>query len=464
MSARRLMSALVGTLIMLWSATALAVQPLEITSVHVDYDASRIIINGVNFDNGSDLEVNLSDFNDIISVEPSPTQIIAYFVAGALEPGNYLLTITTGGGSVRFDEMAITVGMDGPEGAKGEQGDPGSDGADGVQGPKGDTGDTGPQGLPGERGFQGIQGELGGDGVQGPKGDTGDTGPQGPPGEGIAQRSDCLNTAMEPANPALDSRSRDPDSYLRPVAAELIIGGIAVSRFSNYCGGTQTIEGLPIVPGAPVGQTAFGVSEVLILSRLSESDRFGATRIVQEHNFITDFATDVRRIDVAPLSISVSGNADPIQMLVETSSIDTTVFNWWVNTTQGRFTRKDFTVTMFDDLDPTETISTYSFHQCLPTSYLQLGQRATIGVVCPFLTMTTSNPDYDVWIQDTLSGVATPRDDIAIVIYADTTYGSPVGGNSYSGSVLTGYIFPSFNGLSTEVAEEGILFKPEAVQ
>ena len=182
MSAFKPLTRLLGTLIILWSAAASAVQPLEITSVHVDYDASLIIINGMNFDNGNDLEVNLSDFDDIISVEPSPTQIIAYFAAGTLPPGNYLLTITTGGGSVRFDEMAITVGMDGPEGPKGEQGDPGSDGADGATGLKGDPGSDGADGKQGIQGLQGDTGPQGEPGVQGAKGDSGDVGPMGATG------------------------------------------------------------------------------------------------------------------------------------------------------------------------------------------------------------------------------------------------------------------------------------------
>ena len=182
---------LAGAFLFAWSV-AQAVPSLEITAVHVDYDTNTIVINGVSLDNGGTPEVNLSDLGQIVSQLLNPEKIVAQFPVNGLPEGNYLLTITTGGGVVRHDEIAITVGAvgpEGPQGIQGEQGLQGIQGEQGLKGDKGDTGDQGIQGFQGAKGEQGIQGAKGDQGVQGiqgekgGKGDTGATGPQGPTGE-----------------------------------------------------------------------------------------------------------------------------------------------------------------------------------------------------------------------------------------------------------------------------------------
>ena len=185
MSVHRCTGFAVFVVALTWVSTALAVQPLEIRSVTVDYDASQIFINGVNFDNGGELEVSLSDLGQISSVDVTPTLIVAGFPIDGLPAGNYLLMITSGGGAVRYDEIAITVGAVGPQGPQGDIGPVGP------AGPKGDTGPIGPQGeqgiqgiagLPGADGAPGPQGEQGPQGIPGPQGDQGPPGPQGEQG------------------------------------------------------------------------------------------------------------------------------------------------------------------------------------------------------------------------------------------------------------------------------------------
>ena len=192
---RSLAACLIGGLVFLLSAAALAVDALEIRSVNIDFEANQIFINGVNFDNGKMLEVRLSDFPEpLASVDATPTTIIASFPAAGLPAGNYLLMVTSGGGSVRYDEIAITVGAAGPTGATGPVGPIGPQGPQGDIGPagpagaKGDTGATGPMGPAGPKGDtgaigpQGPQGDIGPAGPAGAKGDTGATGPMGPTG------------------------------------------------------------------------------------------------------------------------------------------------------------------------------------------------------------------------------------------------------------------------------------------
>ena len=195
MRKRGLAACLIGGLVFLVSAAALAVDTLEIRSVNIDFETDQIFINGVNFDNGKMLEVRLSDFPDpLVSVEVTPTTIIASFPAAGLPAGNYLLMVTSGGGAVRYDEIAITAGAAGPKGAIGPMGPTGPQGPQGDIGPagpagaKGDTGATGPMGPAGPKGDtgaigpQGPQGDIGPAGPAGAKGDTGAIGPEGPEG------------------------------------------------------------------------------------------------------------------------------------------------------------------------------------------------------------------------------------------------------------------------------------------
>ena len=182
---------------LLWASSALAVQPLEITSVELDFGNSKILIHGVNFDNGNDLEINLSDIGAVNSFTMSPTIITADFPIAVLPPGNYLLTVTTGGGSVRLDEMAITIGAVGPQGPQGDIGPigpQGPQGEQGVQGIQGEVGPIGPQGIqgpPGAQGDPGPQGEQGIQGLTGPQGEPGPQGPEGPQGPPGADGADA---------------------------------------------------------------------------------------------------------------------------------------------------------------------------------------------------------------------------------------------------------------------------------
>ena len=83
MNIRKGRACLVSGLFVLWGSGALAVQPLEIRAVNVDFDNSQIVIHGVNFDNGNDLEIRLSNVGQIESVDISEDLIVASFpVAG----------------------------------------------------------------------------------------------------------------------------------------------------------------------------------------------------------------------------------------------------------------------------------------------------------------------------------------------------------------------------------------------
>ena len=121
----------------------------QITSILVDSSINSIFIDGQNFGTIDILDVSLGSFGSLTIISNTETFIEAAFPAGGISDGDYLLTVTSEGGSIMYD---LTVGAIGPEGPKGDTGDTGSVGPQGAQG---NTGLTGPQGIPGPEGSQG---------------------------------------------------------------------------------------------------------------------------------------------------------------------------------------------------------------------------------------------------------------------------------------------------------------------
>ncbi len=140
---------------------------LMINEVFLDLDSvpNTITIKGENFDNGNAPEVacggTASPYTATNCLLTGSDQIDCLMPEGILIPGDYNLSVSTGGHPKQYDEYDLTIGTVGPAGLQGE---------------KGNTGDTGPQGI------QGIQGEKGDTGEKGDKGDTGSAGPIGPGG------------------------------------------------------------------------------------------------------------------------------------------------------------------------------------------------------------------------------------------------------------------------------------------
>jgi hypothetical protein len=152
--------------------------------------------------------VKLEGNQIIVDRYDSATQTIVAFLPAKPEPGTYLLTVTTGGGTNNTTESDITIGAVGPPGPKGDKGD------------KGDTGADGPQGIQGPQGETGPQGPAGPQGPQGPQGPTGPIGPQGPIGPagtlaagtqvGIDPASNTVNIGNTVANPVIVVNKNDP--------------------------------------------------------------------------------------------------------------------------------------------------------------------------------------------------------------------------------------------------------------
>jgi len=195
MSARKLTGCLLGTLIILWSAAAIAANgSLKVTSFPTGAEVS---IDGISTGKFTPMSESLAEGDHVVTVAipgglwQDDTRTVT------ITPGNNDLSVTLiplitqghqGEPGPQGDQGPAgpqgeqgPVGVAGPLGPAGPQGNPGTDGADGAQGPKGDTGDTGPQGT------QGIQGLTGGTGPQGPQGIQGPAGLDGQPADRTAE-------------------------------------------------------------------------------------------------------------------------------------------------------------------------------------------------------------------------------------------------------------------------------------
>lgn len=182
MSFRMMLSFAAAANFVLICSLAFAVQPIEIIDVYVDEDVVPVdeteptivfTIDGVNFNNGGDVELWLGEI-PLRLLSQTDTTLTAALPLGmqTVDVGSYQLVVTTGGGTVRHNEFdGVTIGAEGPEGAVGPQG------------PQGPQGLTGPQGLKGAPGPVGPRGEVGPPGPPGPPGPIGPKGDPGDPGD-----------------------------------------------------------------------------------------------------------------------------------------------------------------------------------------------------------------------------------------------------------------------------------------
>lgn len=177
----RIINTLLSTtsLLLIFLSQALAAPPgghLTITQVFVDDQNNptslMIIGEGLLF-GPQGPAVSLGEFGALTIVGTPTDTLIEASLAGAIAPGDYLLTVSGGNGQSQNDEYDLTIGAVGPQGIPGPQGE------QGPRGEQGPEGDQGPQGIQGEQGFQGL---TGADGVPGAKGDQGIQGIQGDQG------------------------------------------------------------------------------------------------------------------------------------------------------------------------------------------------------------------------------------------------------------------------------------------
>jgi hypothetical protein len=104
---------------------------LWISEVYAAFDGEVLFIYGHNFDNGNAPTVMMGDYPDPLFVTEYSCDLITAQLPLDWEPGDYLLTVSTGEGSKKNDSFDVTVaaagpaGAEGPAGPQGEQGEPG---------------------------------------------------------------------------------------------------------------------------------------------------------------------------------------------------------------------------------------------------------------------------------------------------------------------------------------------------
>jgi hypothetical protein len=124
-------------------------QQLVIGSASFDAATERLAVYGHNF-GATPGVVSLNGF-------PLPalswtSTFIEVGLSSATPSGTYLLTVSSGMGSVLFDTFNVTLGSVGP------RGEPGAPGAPGEAGAQGEKGDPGPPGPPGPAGTSNLAG------------------------------------------------------------------------------------------------------------------------------------------------------------------------------------------------------------------------------------------------------------------------------------------------------------------
>jgi len=101
-----------GLAMLIFGQAAPATAQVTITQVFVDFPIpNQMTINGQDFDNGPNLVVTLGDFAaPLVDVIPPDANRIVVNLPAGLAAGDYLLTVTTGGGPNRQDDYDLTIG------------------------------------------------------------------------------------------------------------------------------------------------------------------------------------------------------------------------------------------------------------------------------------------------------------------------------------------------------------------
>lgn len=206
-----------------------------ITSVDVDSTQKLMFIHGRNFSTqtGAAPVVSVSEIGVVVKTYGAST-VVVELPPAFLQPGSYLLTLSTGPNLAQNDSFDVTLGAAGPKGESG------------AQGPQGPAGAQGPKGDPGAPGLKGDAGPQGPQGVQGPQGLKGDTGPQGPQGlqgiQGVPGPAKVF-ACRYPVGATVNSYSY-PGSYVGCLPGEALTGGACTVSGASTIGSEGTIMGV----------------------------------------------------------------------------------------------------------------------------------------------------------------------------------------------------------------------------
>ncbi|HSU18737.1 MAG TPA: hypothetical protein VLI45_03245 [Acidobacteriaceae bacterium] len=251
---------------LLSTALASTLQAQTIDTATVNLSADNITITGSGFGKKTP-PVTLGGVN-LTVLSNSGTSIVAS-LGTVTAPGTYLLAV----GAPPSAELAVTIGVVGPQGLQGPMGFPGAPGAQGPvgltgpAGPIGAQGPAGPIGATGPAGPIGLTGAIGATGAAGPQGATGPAGPVGPVGAAGAQG------AQGPLGPS------GPTGPTGPTGAAGATGGQVWSAnilFPSDIGGTGgQFSALP--SGASTGQTSHFVISSLAVPTACTASHFKVT-------------------------------------------------------------------------------------------------------------------------------------------------------------------------------------------
>lgn len=147
----------------------------------VSFDLQAGTVTAVGSELETVIEVSWGGQALVIDGSPSATAVTA-LLPSPLFYGDFLLNVSSPGGTASWQ---LTFPAEGPPGPQGDPGIPGSQGEPGTPGEKGDPGE---QGLPGEPG------------PAGPEGQMGPAGPQGEPGPASVLSSGGSTFAGQPTN------------------------------------------------------------------------------------------------------------------------------------------------------------------------------------------------------------------------------------------------------------------------
>lgn len=399
--------------------------------------------------------------------------------------------------SCRREEIRIewnVVGPAGPAGPAGPQGPEGPIGPQGPAGPQGPQGAVGPQGLPGapgpagpggpagaagQPGPQGVEGPEGPPGPQGPEGLQGPPGPPGPSG-GFADLA-CQDGQIPRWNGATWQCSEDGAGLL----PEPIISDAGCAGTHQGCPIFDvTVDGLG--PGQPERWETLGGGRLLAQTSGSlpgvttEVEPIALTRIVMSasrtpitsQSFSVDvgvFGSNIVSVKVTPFHIEPDQSAFPnvvsqsvLVELVNAGGSGPGLRAWWEEAASGQ---PDTQAITLNALAGGNVEIVWNFGDCVPVAWTPfvgstLATAETLTARCQWSGYSRpqgTGGALSQWLQAVLAGTD-ERHDVHVDLLSAS--GQTTQSWLYSSSLLSGYVFPTFDKSSRNVMTESVILQP----
>ncbi len=348
-------------------------------------------------------------------------------------------------------------------------------------------GDTGPQGLPGETGPQGPAGPVGPQGPPGPVGALGDLECEagqiarwnGAAWQCSEDGAGLLPQASIGGGPACGTPPPGIQAAARGTSGQCTAASVEVAGFPTgrelwrTLGGGRLVtqlgsddQGAPIATGSRVEPVALTrvVGSLGGNASQMDSDAF-------EFDLPSVDLSRVRSVHVEPLHV-VWENGHPKPQpawitIVNSLQGDSQLRRWWQDFARGQQVSREATISGLDRIHR-DSVATWTFRDCVPVTWWPTATDEALTMRCVWSSYqagaNATHGFLPAWLAEVFAGTGQPRD----LLVDEIVPGNPSAGTlqslTFKDAVVTGYVFPVFDGSDSDRAYESLLLDSDGLE